>query len=122
MNAKLIKYVKTQLSTDPAWASRALVRLLERQTSDEQASDATCHRNGMGFTGCDANILSSFAKQVNNGRTLSPKQLAIAFKKLPKYANQVISVIPDDKLAALEAKVAAMPDAPVDLTPTTTEA
>ena len=113
MNAKLVKYVKTQLSTSPAWASRALVRLLERQTSDEQASDVTCHRNGMGFTGCDANILSSFAKQVNNGRTLSVKQLTIAFKKLPKYAGQVISVIPEDKLVELENKVAALPDEPI---------
>jgi hypothetical protein len=60
----------------------ALVRLYARQTLDEQASDDTKHRNGRGFTAFDAEILSSFAKQVirsprPEGQKLSQKQLAI---------------------------------------------
>jgi len=39
------------------------------------------------------------------GRTLSQKQLAIAFKKLPKYSRQVIEMIPAEKLSEIEAKL-----------------
>jgi hypothetical protein len=55
--------------------------------------------NGVGFNGTDATILSSFADQINRGRTLSPNAVAIAFKKLPKYSRQVIGFIPAEKLA-----------------------
>lgn len=98
-------YVKEQLATNPQWAQRAIVRLYERQTSDEQCTQSTSHRNGMGFSGCDANILSSFAEQINRGRTLSAKQLAIAYKKLPKYVKQIVECIPQDKLEQLQQKI-----------------
>jgi hypothetical protein len=105
MNKAIVTYVKNQLSTNPAWAQRAIVKLWERQTADEQATQNTGHNNGVGFNGTDAFILSSFAEQINKGRTLSPKQLAIAFRKLPKYSKQIISEIPQDKLVEMEKKV-----------------
>jgi hypothetical protein len=105
MNKSIVTYVKNQLSTNPAWAQRAIVKLWERQTADEQAAQNTGHNNGVGFNGTDAFILSSFAEQINKGRTLSPKQLAIAFRKLPKYSKQIISEIPQDKLVEMEKKV-----------------
>lgn len=104
MNKDIINYVKNKLSTDSNWASRAIVKLYELQTSDEQNSQSTKENNGVGFNGTDATILSSFAQQINHGRTLSPKQLAIAFKKLPKYNRQIINLIPANKLAELETK------------------
>ena len=105
MNKAIVTYVKNQLATNPAWATRAIVKLWQRQTADEQATQSTGQDNGIGFNGTDAFILSSFAEQINKGRTLSPKQLAIAFKKLPKYSKQIISEIPTEKLAELEKKV-----------------
>ena len=105
MNKAIVTYVKNQLATNPAWATRAIVKLWQRQTADEQATQSTGQDNGVGFNGTDAFILSSFAEQINKGRTLSPKQLAIAFKKLPKYSKQIISEIPAEKLAELEKKV-----------------
>ena len=104
MNKAIVTYVKNQLATNPAWATRAIVKLWQRQTADEQATQSTGQDNGIGFNGTDAFILSSFAEQINKGRTLSPKQLAIAFKKLPKYSKQIISEIPADKLVELEKK------------------
>jgi len=106
LNPKVVEYVKQQLSSNPTWATRAIVKLWERQTTDEQIAQNTGHDNGVGFNSTDAFILSSFAEQINKGRTLSPKQLQISFKKLPKYSRQVISLIPAEKLAALEANVA----------------
>lgn len=107
MNQAIVTYVKNQLATNPAWATRAIVKLWQRQTADEQITQSTGQDNGVGFNGTDAFILSSFAEQINKGRTLSPKQLAIAFKKLPKYSRQIISEIPAEKLVEMEKKVTA---------------
>lgn len=104
MNKDIINYVKLKLNTDAAWATRAIVKLYELQTADEQISQTTTNVNGVGFNGTDATILSSFAEQINKGRTLSPKQLAIAFKKLPKYNRQVINLIAPNKLAEIASK------------------
>ena len=108
MNKNVVAFVKQQLSTNPAWATKAIVKLYECQTADEQASHNTYNVNGAGFNSTDANILSSFAEQIGRGRTLSPKQLQLAFKKLPKYSRQVIGFIPADKLAEIEARVSAV--------------
>jgi len=92
------RFTAHQLSTNAGWASKAITLLYGFQTSSEQESQATAERNGAGFNGTDAFILSSFAEQISKGRTLSAKQLAIAFKKLPKYSGQVIGAITPDKL------------------------
>ena len=102
---KVKDYIKNQLATNQAWAVKALVKVYTLQTLDEQASDRTSHNNGIGFSGVDANILSSFAKQVNAGRNLSPKQMMIVYKIIPKYWRQVVSFIPADKMADLEKKL-----------------
>ena len=43
----------------------------------------------------DANILSSFAQQIEKGRILSEKQMAILFKKMPRYWKQIMPEIPE---------------------------
>ena len=98
-------FIKNQLATNPTWAVKALVKIYERQTIDEQNSQATKENNGIGFNGLDANILSSFAEQVNKGRNLSVKQMTIVYKKMPRYWKQVASLIPADKLAEIENKL-----------------
>lgn len=105
MNKNAVAYIKTQLASNPAWAARAIVKLHQMQTFDEQNSQMTKESNGVGFNGTDATILSSFAEQINKGRTLSPKQLVLAFRKLPKYSRQVIGFIPPEKLAEIEVQV-----------------
>lgn len=100
------EFIKNQLATNPAWAVRGLVKIYTLQTADEQASDTTSHDNGVGFSGVDANILSSFAKQVNAGRNLSQKQMTIVYKKMPRYWKQIASFIPAEKLKEIEEKAA----------------
>ena len=106
MKAELTSYIKNQLSTNPAWAVRALVKVYTLQTLDEQATGQTANLNGVGFSGIDSKILSSFAEQVNKGRNLSPKQMAIVFKKMPRYHRQVLSFIPADKLEEIKNNLA----------------
>jgi hypothetical protein len=119
MKATTQAYLKSKLATDSAWAIKGLVKIYTLQTADEQDSGHTSHDNGVGFSGCDAEILSSFATQVNRGRNLSPKQMAIVFKKMPRYWKQIASFIPENKLAEIEAKAKAIADAAKAATPTT---
>lgn len=89
--------IKQLLATSNAAVERALVVLLSRQTSDEVASQNTKHRNGRGFSAFDAEILTSFATQIERklargmklGECLSEKQMAIARKRVPSYAGQL---------------------------------
>jgi hypothetical protein len=103
----VLDYIKNQLETNPAWACRAILKLYECQTMDEQVTGQTANVNGVGFNGLDSVILSSFAEQLLKGRNLTAKQLAIAHKKLPKYGKQVMSFIPEEKLEQIKAKIEA---------------
>lgn len=80
---------KEKLATEPAWALRALIRIYEEQTPTEQDYEVTAYHNGVGFTGIDADILTSFAKQYQRKGELSPKQMDLLYKKMPRYAGQL---------------------------------
>ena len=85
-------YIREMLATDASWALRGMLRIYERQTEDEKVSEDTRHDNGVGFTGSDASLLSSYAKQVKAGRKMSEKQMKYIYKKMPKYARQLEGV------------------------------
>jgi hypothetical protein len=78
------------LATSDKAVERALVVVFNNQEADEHAILYSNHKNGVGFTVYDANIFSSFAKQVLNGRTLSVKQMVIA-RKPDKFGNMKIA-------------------------------
>jgi len=106
--------LRAKLSTDERFVRRALVRLYERQTASEQASDQTRNLNGRGFTPADAFMFTRFAKYVLQfpTRTLSPKQLAYCGVRtegftgrvrmwrgapaIAKYAGQLLKVMEED--------------------------
>ena len=94
------KFVKTKLQTSDVWAKAALLRIYDYQTRDEKISEHTHENNNVGFTGCDAEILSSFAKQLIRKKWLSPKQMALVFKKMPKYHNQIVGISDEEMLIA----------------------
>lgn len=87
----VLLFVREKLATDPVWARKALVKIYtENQTSQEQAAEQTVEDNGIGFSGVDANFLSSLAKQFIEKGYLSDKQMKFVFKKIKKYAGQVV--------------------------------
>ena len=88
---EIVKAWKEKLATNPTWIEKGIVRIYECQTSDEQHNQDVRNNNGVGFTTGDAYILSSFAQQLKfrHNYHLSPKQLTIAAKKMPKYARQL---------------------------------
>ena len=93
-------FIKSQLGTNKSWALRALERIhSENQTYQEQACQTVVEDNGIGFSGCDGQILSSFADQYARRKSLSVKQMDIVYKKMPKYWNQVLAFIGTEKIA-----------------------
>lgn len=93
---------KVKLTERNDWLARAIVVIHSHQTSDEQYLRETVYHNQVGFNAIDAEIMSSFADQINAGRYLSPKQLAVARRIMPKYAGQLVKIA--------EAKAAAKVD------------
>lgn len=101
------EFVQHQLETNPRWALRCLEVVYDNQTYDEKVIGATNHNNKIGFTGTDAEILTSFYTQYKKRGSLSEKQMALLFKKAKKYWKQVLAVSNDAKivLAMLKAGV-----------------
>jgi hypothetical protein len=92
------EFLKEKLSKNPKWALKALVKIYEFQTAEEQENEHTYDHNGVGFTGVDGNILSSFAKQYLKYHKLSEKQMNLLLKKMPKYWKQIVSISDEDQL------------------------
>ena len=84
--------IKQMLATRDVAVTKGVLAIYAYQTAVEQSAEATNEDNGVGFNGADAPILSSFAKQLQQGRTLSAKQMAIAKKKIMKYAGQLCKI------------------------------
>ena len=114
--AARLEYFRTQLSTIDSWALRALAVIYARQTEHEQAARLTTEDNGVGFTGFDAALLTSFAKRAQGWRKelsiysspLSSKQMTILKSRIKKYAGQIIDHMGANAPAIVkESKVAA---------------
>jgi hypothetical protein len=84
--------IRTLLETNDRAVARGVVAIYRYQTEAEQATQTTRDANGVGFNGVDAEILSSFALWINGGRPLTPKMLALARKKMMKYAGQLARI------------------------------
>lgn len=82
---------------------RALVVLNQHQTADEQATEDTRHRNGMGFKPCHARMGTSMAKFYEARGYLSPKQIAY-WRKTDKRGNMRIGIYWKQLMRAAEAK------------------
>lgn len=95
-----IAHIRSMVSANEKWAVKGLLRIFERQTADEQESENTRYHNKVGFTGADAEILTSFAKRVLGGKDLTEKQMKYVFKLMPKYARQLNEIAENERRAA----------------------
>lgn len=69
---------------------RALIVVYQNQTPQEQHDASTIENNGAGFTGIDADILTSFVEFYEHAGFLTTSQLAIARNKMGKYWRQLL--------------------------------
>lgn len=89
--AQLVTQMKINLETRKDIRIRALLRIFENQTFDEQRTESTNRYNGIGFTGSDAHFLSSLAKQYKYKKFFTDKQDAVLRRKIVKYAAQLVN-------------------------------
>jgi hypothetical protein len=94
-------YIKMMLTTNDKWLAGALIKIFNMQTREEKSSESTSEDNGIGFTGVDAYILTSFSKQLLGKGTLSKKQVDMLRKKMPKYWAQIYRISDKDKMDPL---------------------
>jgi hypothetical protein len=85
-------YIQALVQGNDKAAIRALLAIYDRQTESEKAAQVTKESNGIGFSGCDSEILSSFAEWYKAKGYLSPKQLAIAKRKISRYWKQLLQI------------------------------
>ena len=81
--------IKELVQTNDKVLYGALKNLYACQTADEQAIGETSVKNGAGFNGLDAPILSSIAEFLINRGYLTDKQKVLVRKKLVKYNKQL---------------------------------
>lgn len=81
--------IKKQITSNDTQAIKAMLKVYEYQTADEQEIGIVSEYNGVGFVGADAEILTSFCNQYLTKGYLSPKQMEIVRKKVGKYAGQI---------------------------------
>lgn len=84
--------IKALLKRSDKAVTRAVLAIYRLQTVDEQCSQTTKEYNGVGFNAIDSELMSSFAIQLLQGRTLSIKQLEIARKRMMKYSKQLMGI------------------------------
>jgi hypothetical protein len=101
-NAEVVSKIRAILASNDFALESALLRIFDRQTAGEQDAGVTVEHNGMGFTGVDAEILTSFANQVRAnrygrpmGQRLTDKQRVILRRRMAKYAGQLASIAPE---------------------------
>lgn len=87
---ELLAFLKEKLATDNRWAGRALERIYEGQTRSEQIQKTTQELNNRGFSGRDAEFLTSlYVWYSSHNKTMTPKQWTILKRIIPKYAGQL---------------------------------
>jgi hypothetical protein len=88
---QLLQGLRYQLAHDTEKAKKALILIYNNQTQAEQSALQTVEFNGVGFTSLDAEILSSISAFYLNHKFVTPRQLAIVKRLVPKYAGQVLA-------------------------------
>ena len=71
---------------------KGMLRIYDLQTESEKVFGDTHEHNGVGFSGVDGEIMSSFSEFVNKAGFLTYKQMKIARKKMLKYASQLTKI------------------------------
>lgn len=112
------KYLKKMLGENDKWALMGLLKIYSFQTPNEQAIDHTVLKNDVGFSGHDAEIMSSIAKQLEQRlaerkqrginpdptKCLSVKQKALVRKVISKYWRQIYDASDEMKLLKMVKK------------------
>jgi len=95
------KYIQHKLDTNDMWMYTALTRLYDKQTFEEKVYDEVLEKNKVGFNGVDADLLSSYAKQYENKKFLTPTQKKWCRAKIKKYWEQIWNISDQKRMLEL---------------------
>lgn len=84
------EYLQHLVKTNDKALIRAIHVIYARQTEEEQYYGTTTDHNGRGFGKIDAAFFTEIVDRLRHGGKLSPKQMAIARNKMPKYWRQLM--------------------------------
>lgn len=98
-----LAFYKSRLASNAKWALKALQVIGDFQTQEEQTKEQTIEHNGVGFSGFDGPLLTSFYGQVKRWQAspeaqkryaspLSERQMHTLYKLIPKYAEQLLRI------------------------------
>lgn len=90
--SELKELLKKQIASSDNKAVHALMNIYAYQTDEEQSDGHTLDYNGVGFSGVDSQILSSFAEQYHTKGFLSEKQMKLLKRIMPRYASQLLNI------------------------------
>lgn len=99
-------YIRDKLVNNERWMLRGMYAIWKYQTADEQRSECTHDSNGVGFSGIDGEIMTSFSNQMLKKGYLnkqnhpdlgirmffSEKQEKYVRKYMPRYARQLCKI------------------------------
>lgn len=99
---EVLEAIKKSIMTNDRAVVHALEIIFSRQTYEEVRKEEALLHNNVGFSGRDAEILTSFALQWRSRGFLSPKQMAIARNKMSHYTAQLLdNAIQEGKIQKL---------------------
>lgn len=84
--------IKALLGESDKAVARAILAIYNRQTEDEKIVKETSAANGVGYSGVDANFMSSLAQFYQSKGFLSTGQLKYGRKAIMKYAGQLTEI------------------------------
>tara|TARA_R110000765_G_scaffold145233_2_gene247347 strand:- start:40 stop:336 length:297 start_codon:yes stop_codon:yes gene_type:complete len=84
--------IKALLGESDKAVARAILAIYNRQTEDEKIVKETSAANGVGYSGVDANFMSSLAQFYQSKGFLSTGQLKYRRKAIMKYAGQLTEI------------------------------
>lgn len=84
--------IDAMLRTNSRAVERAMVRLYELQTADEQQAETTKVHNNAGFSSYAARRGSYYARWVMSGRQLTGEHLEAATKIALRHSRQLVEI------------------------------
>lgn len=86
--------IQALIRNNDAAVARAIRQLYARQTTGEQQTATTSVANSRGFNANDARFLTGVAQKLDHyADRMTPRQLEVARRMLPKYWRQLLEVI-----------------------------
>jgi len=99
-NQQVKDYIRKRMDEDKQ-ALRAMNLIYNYQTPSEKQSERTEIRNNVGFSGVDAELMTSFQKQLDTRGFLTKKQMQIVRRVMKKYWRQIREASDEKKLLTM---------------------